>query len=119
MKLFGVGLDGVFVVLLLGREVVAVAKLEEAYVGVLAVHVAADALQSAEEEGLAHHAQVGAQRVHELHGVLLGIFVEALLIVGCLGERVVHDLAEAASDELLADDVLKMIFVVFVAKDGE
>ena len=24
-----------------------------------------------------------------------------------------------ASDELLADDVLKMIFVVFVAKDGE
>ena len=50
MHLLGVSLYRVLVVLLFGRIVIAVAEFEEAEVRHLMVDVAADALQSAEEE---------------------------------------------------------------------
>ena len=46
--------------------VVAVAKLVELEVGILAVGIALDTLESAKEQGLAHDAQVLAEWVHDL-----------------------------------------------------
>ena len=52
---------------LLRAIVVAVAKLIELEVGILAVGVALNTLQSAKEQGLTHHTQVLAQWVHNLY----------------------------------------------------
>ena len=76
MWLFAVGVEwvihpvwvfGLTVGNLLCVVVVAVAKLIELQVGVLAVGIALDTLESTKEQGLTHHTQVLAQWVHDLH----------------------------------------------------
>ena len=84
------------------------------------VDVARHTLQSTEEHGLAHHSQVGTQRVHHLHGVLVGISVELEVgIIACLGERVVQYLHEALAYQLFCHDVLGVVVLVFLALYGE
>ena len=61
-------------------EMIAVAELEEAQVRMLVVDVAADAFESAEKQSLTHHAEVTAQRIHQLHSVFLRIAVQILII---------------------------------------
>ena len=70
-----VSLYRILVVLLLRRIVIAVAELEEAQVRHLVVDVAADALQTAEQQRLSHDAEVRAERIHHLDGGLLGVLV--------------------------------------------
>ena len=120
VSLFDVCLAGVFIAPAVLMVVVAVAHLEEAQVGVLAVGIAHDALQATEEQRLAHHAEVGAQRVDHLDGLFPGISVEtSLLVVAHLGERVVHNLIEATTHELLANKVLQTILGILLGLHGE
>ena len=79
--------------------VVAIAELVEFEVGILAVGIALDTLQSAEEQGLTHHAQILRKRVHYLDA---RIQIARIFVVCYLGERVVEDLVEALRRQLLA-----------------
>ena len=56
--------------ILLGIEVVAVAKLKELQVGHTTIGIAGNRFQTTEEQRLAQHSQVLAQRVHQLHAIL-------------------------------------------------
>ena len=84
---------------------VTIAELEEAEVALLMVDVVRDGLQAAEEERLAHHVQVGTQRVHERYASVSRHRCEAL-VIGAARERIVHDLVEARAAELLGDERL-------------
>ena len=84
---------------------VTIAELEEAEVALLMVDVVRDGLQAAEEERLAHHVQVGTQRIHERYAGVGRHRCEAL-VIGAARERIVHDLVEACAAELLGDERL-------------
>ena len=77
--------DAAGVGLLVGIEVVAFAKLEKLQVGQLTVCIMTDAFETSEEQCLAHHAQILAQRVDESHEVLRLVGL-AVVVIGCLGE---------------------------------
>ena len=104
--------------LLLGVEVVAVAELEELHVATTAVHVAADALQAAEEQRLAQHGKVLRERIQQAHTVL-GLVALLVVVVGSLGERVVENLVEAGSHQLLGDEVLQLEALINITLDGD
>ena len=93
-------------------EEVDVAEFEELHVADLAVLVEGDALEAAPHQGLAHHVEVAAERVQNLH-VLGRIKGREGLTVSGLGERVVHDLVEAVGDEHVADLLLHLVGVGF------
>ena len=120
MVLLRVSLDRRVVVVFLRVVVVHVAHLEEAQVLAFAVDVARERLQSSEDQCLAHHAQVGGQRVHYLHRVCPTVAVQlVVVVVGLLGERVVQYLVEATSHKLLRDNVLQLVLLVFLVLCGE
>ena len=75
MQLFGICLHRVVVVLLFRGEMVAVAVFEESYVGILAVHISCDTLQTAEQQCLTHDTEIGTQRIHQFDGGLLCVAV--------------------------------------------
>ena len=103
-------------ILLLRVKLVAVAKLEETQVGVFAVHIIRQTLQTAEKQCLPHHVEVAAEGVHDLHQVVDGIVVE-VIVVGGLGQRVVHNLVESAAHQLLCHQIVQLVLTVFVALD--
>ena len=70
MILLLVGLHRVVIVLLLRRELIHIAELEETAVAVLALRIVLDALQTTIQQRAAHHVQVAAERVHDVHQVL-------------------------------------------------
>ena len=82
VQFFTVGCQGTFGVGLGGVVVVAVAKFEELQVGVLAVGVVGDALESAEQEGLAQDVEVGAEGVEQTDQVVGGIGLEVVVVGG-------------------------------------
>ena len=91
-------------------EVIAIAELVELEVSVLAVGVTLYALQTAEQQRLAHHAQVLRKRVHDLHTT---VEIAGILVVSDLGEGVVENLVEPLCCELLADARLQTLRVGF------
>ena len=114
MILFLVGLHRLVVVLLLWREGIDIAELEEAQVLTLAVHVVLNALQATEEQRLTHHVQVARQRIHDVdEGILL------VAVIGRLGERVVQDLVEALAYQLLAHEIGQFVLLVLLTLDDE
>ena len=76
MSLLGVGLDRTLLAPLLLIIYIGVTHLEEFQVLALVVDAAGYALQTAEEHGLTHHAEISTQWVHHLHGCLVRILVE-------------------------------------------
>ena len=96
--------------------IIAVAKLEETEVGVLAVGIVGNAFQAAEEERLAQHVEVAAQRIEQLNCAVFRVGRE-VVVVSLFRERVVEDFAEALADELLRHEVLQLIAAVHLALD--
>ena len=76
MSLLGVSLDRTLLAPLLLIIYIGVTHLEELQVLALVVDVAGYAFQTAEQHGLAHHAEISTQWVHHLHGCLLRILVQ-------------------------------------------
>ena len=113
MILLAIGQHRVVVVLLLGVEVIYISKLEESQVLVASLGVVLNAFQSAEEQSLAHHAEVAAQRVHNLHTVFLWPSV-MILIVSTLSKRVIENLIESLAHELLTNKVVQLMLAVFL-----
>ena len=96
--------------LVFSGEEVCVSELEEFHVETLEALVACDALETAEHQSLAHHIEVAAQRVHNLHILR---FVEAVEF-SCIGrfrERVVHDLVETVGSQHDRDFLLNLLLV--------
>ena len=90
-----VGLHGV-VLILLGRvKAIDVAELEETTVGILALGIVLNALQTTIQQRATHHVQVATQRVHDLYQILL------VSIVSSLRQRVVQDFVEPGTHQLL------------------
>ena len=120
MIVLHISLDGTFLRPFLLIIFIDIAHLEEAQVLCLAVHITDNALQTAEEKRLAHYAQVSRQGIHYLYRLLPGIGIEfCFLIIGTLGEGVVHDFREALAHQLLADDVLPMVVPVGFFRNRE
>ena len=72
------------------------------------VDVAADGLQTTEQECLTHHIEVARQRIHHVDKFALGIGLKAF--IECFGcKRVAQDFVEAGTGELLADDLLQAV----------
>ena len=75
----------------------------------LAVQVVGHHLEASGHEGLAHHVEVLAQRVHDAHAALGGKSLQ-VVVVGGLGKRIVHYLHEAVGCEevryVVADGLL-------------
>ena len=119
MQVFGIGGEGIGSLLLLGGIgvfIIAVAKLEEAEVGVLAVGIVGNAFQAAEEERLTQHVEVAAQRIEQLNCAVFRVGRE-VVVVSLFRERIVEDFAEALADELLRHEVLQLIAAVHLALD--
>ena len=114
MIVFGIRSERLFGVTLLFVEVIAVAELKEFQIGILAVGIVRDALQSAEKQCLAHGVQVGAERVHQHHEVLGGIRFQSVVIGGAC-QRVVQDFVETAAHQLLGNQVLQTVGLVALA----
>ena len=95
-----------------------ITEFKESQVLVSALCIVLDTLKSAEEQCLAHHAQVAAQRVHYLHTVLLRPGV-VILIICALGQRVVEYLVESLAHELLAHEVVQLMLAVFLTLDNK
>ena len=119
VHLLGIGFDGSLVGFFLLIIMIAVAKLEELQVGVLAVGIAHDALQTSEEQCLTHHAKVGRKRIHHPHRLLQRIGFGQSVIVSHLAQRVVQYLVEAASHQLLTHQVLKLVLLVLLTLNGQ
>ena len=116
--LFAVTGQNLFGIFLVGIEVVAVAKLEEAEVRCFSVCVVGNALQATEEEGLAHHVEVGRKRVdkaHEMFGRISFTFV----IISLAGKRVVDNFVETTAHELFAHQGLQTETHIVNTLDGQ
>ena len=87
---------------LLSIIVIAVAKLVKFQVGVLAVGIALDTLQTTKEKSLTHHTQVLAKWVHDLHTGSQSVCFQSLVVTH-FGERVIENLIEALRSQLLRD----------------
>ena len=84
------------------------------------VDVARYALQTAEEHGLTHHAEISTQWVHHLHYVLQRILVQLqVCIVAGLAQRVVENLHEALAYQLLCHEVLAVISLVLITLNSQ
>ena len=93
------------------RVGIAVAELVETDIGILAFRIVLDALQTAEEECLAHGIEVGTQRVHQ-HDAAVGRVGLEFLVISRTGQRVVQDFVEAATRQLFGDEVLHCVAVI-------
>ena len=119
MQVFGIGGEGVGSLLLfgdIGIFIITVTELKEAEVGVLAVGIVGNAFQAAEEERLAQHVEVAAQRIEQLNCAVFRVRRE-VVVVSLFRERVVEDFAEALADELLRHEVLQLIAAIHLALD--
>ena len=92
-----ISLHGVVLILLRRVEAIDIAEFKETAIGVLALHVVFDALQTAIQQGATHHVEIARQRVHNLYQLSLLLFC----IVGTLRQRVVQDFVEACTHQLL------------------
>ena len=90
---------------------IAVAEFVETDIGILAFRIVFDALQTAEEECLAHGVEVGTQRVHQHDATVGGIGLE-LIVISRAGQRVVQDFVKTAARQLFGDEILHRVAVV-------
>ena len=85
VAVFRIGCQRILAVVGFGIEEIDIAELEELHVVDLAVLVEGDTLETAPEQGLAHHVEVAAQGIHDLH-VTLWIEIGESFAVGRLGK---------------------------------
>ena len=94
-------------------NVIHVSKFEESAVSLLALGIMLNTFQSAKEQRTTHHVQVTLQRVHDMNqrSVLF------LIVVGRLRQRVIQNLIESGTYQLLADEVSQLVLLVLVTFD--
>ena len=109
-----VSLHRIIVILLLWREGVDVSELEEAQVLALAVCIILDALEASEQQSLAHHVEIGREGVHDVNQRIL-----LVIVIRRLTQRVVQDLVEALTHQLLADKIGQLMLLVLLTLDNE
>ena len=119
MVLLLIGVHRVLHVGMLGVIEIDISEFEEFEVRVLAVSIMGNALQASEQQGLAHHIQIGTQRIHDLHQVLVLIALRGVVVIGHLGEGVVQDLVESTTHQLLTYQVLQLVFAIFLPFDHQ
>ena len=108
-----IGLHGVILIFLLGRELIDITEFKEATVRILTVGIVCNALQATIQQRATHDVQVARQRVHNLHQIL------CVGIVCRLTQRIVQNFVEASTHQLLANEVSQLMLLVFVALNDE
>ena len=103
-----VGAEYLILGTLVGIETVAVTEFKETKVGKFAADIALETLETTKKECLAKHVKVVAQRVHQTHKILALVYFEAI-VVGSCSERVIHNLVETTTHELLRNKVLQFV----------
>ena len=111
MIIFRVRSKRLFRIALLFVEVIAITEFKESQIGVLAVGIVRDALQSAKEQRLAHGVQVRAKRVHQHYEVFSGIRFQSVIICGAC-QRVIQNLIETAAYQLLGNQILQSVGLI-------